>query len=209
MHAFASVSLVVAGLAALGTGGSEPMPGNTHVQHAAQPEPVRRLGIADGWFGSWEGDIVAIAPGVEPQRFTMRLDIERTPDNPAQAVWRITYSGFPVQVGRPPEQVRDYRLIAKDAAKSAYVIDEGNGISLAATLFVVPGAGERLISVFEVEEAFVTSAYTLAPDASSLVFDLVWSRNTDAQRTGGDNGAPVVTSYRVGNTQRAMLTRIE
>lgn len=150
------------------------------------------------WLGHWKGDATA-GDGVNAQKFTTELIIAAT-DKPDRWKWTLIYDG---SAGR---QERKYFLLAKDAAKGLYQIDEDNGIVLESRFmdgtfyshFLVQG---NRITTRERLEAFGT------PDEHVSV-EMVTTIDAQAITTGGKADAPEVTTWSPVGIQKATLRRV-
>ncbi len=155
---------------------------------AAAPSP-----LPPGWLGEWKGEMTTATPSGTSgpaARFTMELRVkEITPGE--RWTWTIIYDGPPGRSERP------YELIAKDAAKGAFQIDEKNGIVLDATLL-----GDTLASPFQVQGTTLLAEYRLREDAIEVA---IWSWRGEPVATGPE-GLPV-KSWRVGSVQRGVLKK--
>jgi hypothetical protein len=89
---------------------------------------------------------------------------------------------------------KDYILRAKDRTGIDYVVDEGEGITIATYL-----AGNRLTSIFETHGVLLTASEELTSDG--MLFEVVSSKQTDPQDVE-------VINYRVNAVQRALLKRV-
>lgn len=151
------------------------------------------------WLGRWESDVQNQTAGGTNQTFRMSLEIQPT-DSAGQLSWTITYDGAQGKSERP------YRLVAVDAAKGQFIIDEQNGIRLDAVLldnclsshFVV--GGQRLWSTYRLQS---TEA------GPEIQFELMTADDTAVTKSGGKDGVPEVTSLKTHSRQVATLRPVK
>ena len=143
------------------------------------------------WQGVWKGVMTTHAPGGKPGlAFTMELRVKEI--EPAKRwEWTIIYEGPQGRSERP------YQLVAKDAAKGTYQIDEKNGIILEATLL-----GDTLASPFEVQGTTLLAEYRLRDGNIEVA---IWSWPGEGTKTGPE-GLEVKT-WQAGSVQRGVLKR--
>lgn len=92
-------------------------------------------------------------------------------------------------------QLRDYALVAVDAAAGRWKVDEGGGVEMAATV-----AGDELCCTFAVEGQILTTRYRRVGDV--VLFELEsFARDAATESAGG------VASWRDLAIQRATLRR--
>ncbi len=147
------------------------------------------------WLGRWHGEVKNQAAGGASQSFMMTLEVRPT-KQADQLSWTITYDGAQGKSERP------YRLVAVDAAKGQFIIDEQNGIRLDAVLidnclsshFVV--GGQRLWSTYRLQS---TEA------GPEIQFELMTADETAVTKSGGKDGVPEVTSLKTQSRQVAIL----
>lgn len=139
-------------------------------------------GALEDFVGEFAGTLY-LASG---QQVEMRLEVAPVASAVGRFHWRLTYAGQPV---------RDYVLVALDAAAGRFAIDEQNGIVLPASLLL----GE-LVSVFRVGKNLLDVRYRLCPDGVEFALE---SFDPEAGEPAG-NG--VLTIPRVA-VQRALLRR--
>ena len=142
------------------------------------------------WLGIWKGNLVIHSPEGKKQEIPMQLHILST-DTIGRYAWTIIYDKSP----------RNYTLIAKDAGKGLYVIDENNGIILENQLFA-----NTFFSSFEVMDNLLTCSYRL--EGEKIVFEIFSMNKKKALKTGNipDKEIPEVTAYPSQVMQRAILT---
>lgn len=87
---------------------------------------VTRAAGLDNWQGLWSGTCRSIRPGAAVQQFNTSLQIRPLTADRSRYSWILTYGS----VGGRPGQVRSYEIVAVDAAKGHYLIDEKNGLKL-------------------------------------------------------------------------------
>jgi hypothetical protein len=149
------------------------------------------------WIGHWKGP-ASVGMGERQQQFTMELIVAPTSD-PTRHDWTLVYDGH---AGR---QERKYTLIAIDAAKGQYVIDENNGIVLDATIvdhvlhshFIVQG--NRIV----VREELLNAG----TDEAAIKVEMVTTVDSSATTTGGKDGVPEVKTWKPVSIQRATLRK--
>lgn len=168
---------------------------------SAAPAPAAQAAVfPQAWFGRWRGTAQSLAPGAAPQSFTMELVVGPT-ERPERFTWTVVYDGAQ---GR---QERRYTLVAVDAARGLYLVDEGNGIALPHTLLA--GA---LYSQFEVGGSRITARNVLLGSGTAderILVELVSTVTADAQKTGGQGGTPEVLGWPVRALQSAALRRVD
>lgn len=121
----------------------------------------------------------------------MELHILST-DTVGRYTWKMVYD----------KSARHYTLIAKDAAKGLYVIDEHNGIILENQLF-----DNTFFSGFEVMESLLACSYRL--EGKQLIFEIFSMNKKKVQKTGNvpEKEIPEVLAFPSQVMQRAVLTR--
>lgn len=172
---------------------------NPTSQHRAAPATTTDDSHAfpAAWIGHWKGT-ASVGMGDKQQQFTMELIVAPTSD-PARHDWTLVYDGH---AGR---QERKYTLIATDAAKGQYVIDENNGIVLDATIvdhvlhshFIVQG--NRIV----VREELVNEG----TEEAAIKIEMVTTVDASATVTGGKDGVPEVKTWKPVSIQRATLRK--
>ncbi len=162
------------------------------------------------WFGRWTGQLSMYGDSGNVQQVPMEVRIGPT-DQPDRFEWTLVYG----EGNR--RQVRPYELVAIDASKGKYEIDEKNSIRL-------PGRflGGTFASQFRVGGSWLVSRYRLAPSGGAggasgasgddgdpgdarLVFEIL--TGPDVPRISGGEGAPVVEGFDIIAYQRAELSR--
>ncbi len=147
------------------------------------------------WLGRWHGEVKNQAAGEAGQSFMMTLEVRPT-KQADQLSWTITYDGAQGKSERP------YRLVAVDAAKGQFIIDEQNGIRLDAVLidnclsshFVV--GGQRLWSTYRLQS---TEA------GPEIQFELMTADETGSDEIGRQRWRSRVTSLKTQSRQVAIL----
>ncbi len=148
------------------------------------------------WQGKWKGSLQIYSPNGTQQTHQMALHIAPT-DSAQRWAWVLIYGEGEKQ------DVRNYELIAKDASKGNYVIDEKNTVFLEANLFQ-----NVLISRFTVEKNELTCIYRL--ENKQLVFEVIMNKIADATQTGGTaKDIPKVISFTTSVYQKAVLEKVE
>lgn len=129
----------------------------------------------------------------------MELRIAPT-EKPDRFQWTIIYEGAQ---GRSE---RLYTLVAKDPGNGQFVIDENNGIVLDATFI-----GDTLTEHFVVggKRIWTTSRMQQTVSGREIHFELSSADDSQANQSGGKDGAPEVSSLRLINQQRAILKPLQ
>ena len=150
------------------------------------------------WFGNWKGEVQSRSPSGKQDAFQMELRVAPT-EKPDRFQWTIIYEGAQ---GRSE---RLYTLVAKDPDNGLFVIDENNGILLDATLI-----GDTLTEHFTVggQRIWTTSRLQQTVSGREIHFELSTADDTQANKSGGKDGIPEVSSLRLSNQQRAILKPI-
>lgn len=167
----------------------------------AQPRAANgpAAGFPDAWVGRWEGELTTVSP---PDSVRNRVPVAREIAPEAQGgawTWRTVFNRDTVNGVRP------YRLVARDAARGRYAIDERNGLVLEATWM-----GGTLVSVFQVGGRVLESREEVRGD--TLVQELAWWSAAPAERMRGaganaEQGAEVLV-FRVEGRQRMVMRRV-
>lgn len=152
----------------------------------------------EAWRGHWKGPSRVVGPAGTTMTFTMELVVEPT-ETAGRWTWTVIYDGA---AGR---QVRPYHLVAVDAAKGAWKVDEGNGIEIVhqvldGTLFAQFAVGGTRITTRERLEGAGTAD-------ERLVVEMMTTRDGDATPSGGAGGVPGVSSWPPRSLQTATLRR--
>lgn len=109
-------------------------------------------------LGSWEGMMHIYSRGALKDSVLVRLTVEKTNTSNAWT-WRSDYLS-----ARMP-MTKDYILRLPDPTKNKYITDEGDGVELTDYLY-----GNKLYSIFETHEVFLTSTYELI--GNELIFEV-------------------------------------
>lgn len=109
-------------------------------------------------LGSWEGMMHIYSRGALKDSVLVRLTVEKTNTSNAWT-WRTDYLS-----ARMP-MTKDYILRLPDPTKNKYITDEGDGVELTDYLY-----GNKLYSIFETHEVFLTSTYELI--GNELIFEV-------------------------------------
>lgn len=153
--------------------------------------------ISNNWYGKWVGQMEIVSPGRANVTVPMSLEIV-----PADSGWRyvITYNA-----GTDKPDRRDYKLVAIDAAKGHYAIDENNGIILDAYLL-----GNCLFTHFAVMENGIISRVCME-SAGTLHYEIISGKTTPVRVSGGNQhqgtDMPSVNSYALFNRMYAVLQK--
>jgi photosystem II stability/assembly factor-like uncharacterized protein/pimeloyl-ACP methyl ester carboxylesterase len=168
------------------------------IAKASAAAPATKPTFPQSWLGRWKGDATS-GDGVNAQKFTTELIIAAT-EKPDRFQWTLIYDGG------SGHQERKYFLVAKDAAKGLYQIDEGNGIVLESryidgTLFShFLVQGNRIITRDRLEN------FGTADEHISI--EMITSVDAQASSTGGKEGSPEVTTWSPSSIQKATLRRV-
>lgn len=154
--------------------------------------PAAPPAFPSGWEGTWRGQLRS-AGGRSPMEVEMTLEVR--PIEPGTWAWVITYAGA------AGTQVRDYRLVAKDAAAGRYEIDERNGIVLP-----VRWLDGVLLGEFEVQGSRVSVREELRDAASGLLVEMATYEAARPSASGG-GAAPEVRAWAPASMQRGTLRR--
>ena len=190
---FACATALGATAALLDAQPAPPSPPPPAGEPTALPAETEDAAVAD-FLGRWSGTLQVYNPGRGPAEFPMALEIEPTAA-PGTHVWRIIYGEGDRM------DVRDYRLVTRDAEAGLYAIDEQNSI-------IIPSyfAGDAFHSSFALDTTTITLSYTRVGD--DAIRFLLTSWDTAAPETsGGEGPVPTITSVRMTASQNAMLTR--
>ena len=162
---------------------------------AAAPAPIHPA----AWLGRWSGPAQVLG-GPRPLSFTMSIDLRPSAD-PARLDFIITYAG---DAGN---QVRNYSLLAVDAARGELLIDENNSIKLRARLL-----DNTLLSHFLVGDSRIATTYRLLDPGTPnerIEAELITTIDDQATTTGGVDPVPVVSTWLPVGMQRATLKRVQ
>ncbi|GAB4127429.1 MAG: hypothetical protein OHK0045_19880 [Raineya sp.] len=142
------------------------------------------------WLGIWKGNLQIYSLEGKKQVIPMELHILPT-DTAGRYTWKILYDKSP----------RNYTLIAQDASKGLYLIDEKNGIILENQLFA-----NTFFGCFEVMGNLLTSTYRL--EGKQLIFEIFSMSKKKLQKTGNipEKESPEVIIYPSQVMQKAILT---
>ena len=156
-------------------------------------KPSNHQSFPDNILGSYKGDLVIKNANGE-QTIGMEFHIKAT-DSIGKYDYQIVY----IMDGN--RQERNYSLIAKDASKGEFIIDENNGILLSAKVY-----DNRLYSVFEVQGNLLFTIEEFYDDY--MIFQIIFSKANEKTESGGkQNQVPSVFSYPVSVSQRAKLIK--
>jgi hypothetical protein len=140
------------------------------------------------WHGTWTGTFVISGPADKSSEAPVVMVIEPIKDS-AAVTWKTTFGKGEKEV------VKDYTLVPVADKPGRFVVDEKNGIELAARL--VNGV---LYSTFEVGGAVLTARYELRDKA--IRFEI-----TSAKPAKAKTGDGQVQDYPVDVVQAAELKR--
>jgi len=151
----------------------------------AQQNPV------SPWLGEWSGTLeIHNAKGLS-QTVAMGLNIAQISDS--SWTWQIVYGEG------QSRQERNYELI-KTEGPGNYIVDEKNGIKLDLSLIK-----NGFFSFFQVGKSKLLISYELVGDE---IHFRTHSVNTNTEtKTGGEENAPMVLSWKTGVYQIAVLKK--
>jgi photosystem II stability/assembly factor-like uncharacterized protein len=166
---------------------------------AGQSAAAEAQMFPSAWAGRWKGEVKV--HGVEGQTpaFTMERVIGAG-TSAGRWQWTIIYDGA---AGR---QERAYELIADDAARGLYTVDEKNGIKLPARF--IDGV---LYSTFEVQGNRISMREELQKPGTAderLLVELQTHTAESAVKSGGGE-VPEVLGWTPSNVQKASLVRVK
>lgn len=149
---------------------------------------IHAQSFPDKCMGTWNGIMHMYSRGTLKDSVKVILTVAKT-NQPNEWSWKTEYvsAKFPM--------TKDYVLRLKDAEKNTYVTDEKNGIELMDYLI-----GNKLYSIFETQEIFLTSSYELSDD--ELIFEVTSGKKL------GTKDQPVI-NYSVDHLQRVVFKRID
>jgi hypothetical protein len=146
------------------------------------------------WVGAWEGPLIISSSKTDT--VTMKFYVDTIANNDT-VIWQLLYEN---------QDIRDYRLIAKNKEKGEYVIDEKNSILIDARLF-----DQKLSSVFEVQNNAIVASYEYIDD--SIIFELMMYNSDNKQVSGNsileNEDIPEVISHMPQVYQKAILKRVK
>jgi hypothetical protein len=147
----------------------------------AQPDFIRQCA------GNWAGTMLIYQEGIISDSIPVTLEVEAN-----EAVntwkWKTVYhrKGDPV--------IKDYTLKLAEPQQNRYIIDEGDGIELDSYL-----SGNKLYSVFTVEDNLLTASYELLNDV--IAFEVTSGRKDKATGDGS------ISNYSVRQVQKVLFRR--
>jgi hypothetical protein len=146
----------------------------------------------EDFIGDWKGELLWYAgAGKEPKKVNMELRIHRT-DSTHKFTWQQIY-------GSETEDNRPYTLIAKDTAKSNWVIDENNGIILNQYWIA-----QKFCGAFTVQSSTILNSYWLEDGKLHVEFHTISAKPIST--TEGPKEMRV-DSYQIKGYQKAVLVR--
>ncbi len=157
--------------------------------------PAAAAGPAD-WTGTWKGTCRLTPPHQGIAEFPMTLTIGATA-KPDALRWMLVY-----ETGT--RDVRDYELLAVDAAAGTYVIDEKNGLLLDAAF-----SDGVLYAPFTIGKVLITATYRV--DESGTMHADMPSFGAEPSRTSCLTGQPetCARSFALTGTQHCWMKRQE
>lgn len=162
--------------------------------HAQKPQTMAKISnFPDAYLGIYKGDLTISS--VRGQQ-VIPMEFHLTATDSAN-----TYNYTLVYGAGEQRQERLYTLIAKNAAKGDYVVDENNGIILKAKL-----VDNTLYSVFEVAGNLLTTTERFYKDA--MDFEITFMPTAQKETTGEDKeGSAIVHTYPITTVQKAHLKK--
>lgn len=146
------------------------------------------------WYGEWKGKLEILKAGIpDLQDVNMELHISKTSSKDTTNIVIIYKSGT-------INQERNYNLIAQDAERGLFKLDENNGIILDMNYF-----GTGLYSTFEVQGILITSAYVLSEGA--IHFSVVSSNFLSPTESKSKEDNMTVKSFPVYALQKSILRK--
>jgi hypothetical protein len=142
--------------------------------------------FGDRCLGTWGGTMYIYSHGTLRDSVKVKFEVAKS-GKPNEWIWRTDY------LSPTMPMVKNYLLRLVDESKGHYVTDERDGIVLHDYL-----VGNKLYSMFETEEIYLTSSYELRKDL--LLFEVTSGRKLPDEKTG-------VRNFSVANVQRVVLTR--
>lgn len=152
-------------------------------------------GPAD-WAGTWKGTC-RLTPAYETvESFAASLTVGKT-DRPDTLRWTIIYE-------TDPRDVRNYELIAVDAAAGRYVLDEKNGLLLDAVF-----SDGVLYSPFTIGTLLITATYEATGDGTMRMNLPSFSRDPSRETCLTGQGGNCAQSFALARSQHCWLKRQE
>lgn len=146
------------------------------------------------WMGDWYGTMAIYNADGKAQEINMELHLAET-DSADRWQWTLVYEVDTVR------DEREYELVAKDAAKGHYVIDEKNSILLDSYLYK-----NVLTSRFSVNNSLLIVNYSFFSDR--IEFQILFGSLEDVITTGEEvTEVESVLSYPMRGMQSATLYR--
>ncbi len=146
------------------------------------------------WEGIWEGELNIYSANSSKSVQTLTMQLKINPIDEKTWAWEI---GYLVGEG----DIRKYELHETDASKNEWLIDEKNGIELT-QLFL----GNRLIGSFSIENSLIINSYEF--NEENIMVEFYSTQSKSENKTGlGTEESPFVYNHKVGNYQKAVLTR--
>lgn len=148
----------------------------------------------EDWYGEWKGKLEILKTGVpEFQNVDMELHISKTTSKDTLN-FTIIYKSSTIN------QERKYKLIALDAERGLFKLDENNGIILDMNYF-----GTGLYSTFEVQGILITSAYVLSEGV--IHFSVISSNYQSPNESKSKEDNMIVNSFPVYALQKSILKK--
>lgn len=158
---------------------------------ASEAQEQDSLRFPDAFFGKYKGTL-NIEASKGSSLYAMEFHLLPTDSSEIYKYTLIYGEG-------DTRQVRDYRLLTKDAEKGEYIVDEKNGILLDDRV-----VGNRMYAMFEVQETLLTTFITFEKDR--MIFEIVATNTKNKNVSGGQTDSiPKVISYPITTVQRAIL----
>ncbi|MCW5520020.1 hypothetical protein J1N09_09235 [Aureitalea sp. L0-47] len=151
------------------------------------------LSFPEDYFGVYKGTLE-----IEAERGSQEVPMEfhlKPTDTIGKYHYTLVYGEGDMR------QERKYTLLAEDAEKGNYVVDENNGIILDDKV-----QGNRLYSLFEVQGTLLTTFMTFQED--HMVFEITAANMEKRRVSQADNEEKTkVISYPISTVQRAVLKK--
>ncbi len=158
----------------------------------AQTPDSLQIKISEDWLGVWKGKMSLYSASGVSQVIDNEIHIQKI--SPQRWTWKIVYDD-----GKN-RQERAYELLASNADKGKYQIDEKNSIVLDAQW-----SDNTLLCVFKVEKSQIFTTYRLLNH--TLYFENVMVRSDQPKTTGGQGEVPKVDSFPIRSFQRGILKK--
>lgn len=146
------------------------------------------------WEGTWKGELNIYASKSDLPVQTLEMQLKINPFDENTWSWEI---GYLVGEG----DIRKYELKPVGAEKNEWLIDEKNGIVLSQIL-----VGNRLIGSFSIDNSLIINSYEFSEECILVEFYSTRLKSEDKSGLGTEE-SPFVLNHKVGNYQKAILTK--